>query len=84
MTVDLYDGEVRYTDDLVAEVFDTLQDLHLAEKTVIVLTSDHGEQLGQHGMLGHGLVHEPVTHVPIILWGPGIIPAGRTYEGYVQ
>jgi arylsulfatase A-like enzyme len=82
--VDLYDGEIRYVDHLVGEIANTLDELDLVGRTVMAITSDHGEQLGQHGLYDHEMVHEAVIQVPIILWGPGIIPAGKTYAGYVQ
>jgi arylsulfatase len=84
LTLDLYDGEIRYTDHLIQEVVNTLEELGLGSRTVVIVTSDHGEQLGQHGMYGHGMLHEAVIWVPLIMWGPGSIPAGQIIEGYVQ
>ena len=84
LTLDLYDGEIRYTDHLVEEVVGTVEELDLTDRTVIIVTSDHGEQLGQHGMYGHGMLHEAVIWVPLIMWGPGTIPEGKIVEGYVQ
>lgn len=83
-TIDLYDGEIRFVDHLVGEVFETLEDLKLADETVIIITSDHGEQLGQHGIYEHGGLHEAVTHIPLIIWAPSILPSGVVVDGYVQ
>jgi arylsulfatase A-like enzyme len=84
LTLDLYDGEIRYTDRLIEEVVGTLEELDLTDRTVVIVNSDHGEQLGQHGMYGHGMLHEAVIWVPLIMWGPGGIPEGQILEGYVQ
>ena len=54
-----------------------LQENGRARDTLVVLTSDHGEEFLEHGFAGHGPnVHAEVMHVPLMLWGPGI-PAGR-------
>jgi arylsulfatase A-like enzyme len=84
VTIDLYDGEIRYVDMLIGEVLDALKELGIAERTVVIITSDHGEQLGQHGMYGHGMLHEAVIYIPLIIWCPGLLPRGEVVEGYVQ
>ncbi|MBM3976990.1 MAG: sulfatase [Planctomycetes bacterium] len=74
---DLYDAEVRYSDDGLARLFEHLRSLGLYENTLIVLTSDHGEEFFEHGTLGHGFnLYQEVVHVPLILRGPGVA-AGR-------
>lgn len=83
-TIDLYDGEIRYVDFMIGNVFETLKELGIEDKTVILITSDHGEQLGQHGLYGHRGLHESVVHIPLIMWSPSIIPSGKVVEGYVQ
>ncbi len=83
-TVDLYDGEIRFVDHLIGEVVDELEGLGMADRTVIFITSDHGEQLGQHGLYGHAGLHESVVHVPLIIWAPSMLPTGAVIEGYVQ
>ncbi len=82
--IDLYDGEVRYTDELIKEVLAALDVAGTLEDTMIILTADHGEQLGQHGHYGHPGLHEPNIFVPIILWHPPTLPQGKVIEGYVQ
>ncbi|MFH1845475.1 MAG: sulfatase-like hydrolase/transferase, partial [bacterium] len=54
---DKYDASIRYTDDMVARVYEALQTLELADDTVIAVLSDHGEELWDHGHFGHGGVH---------------------------
>ncbi|MEE2703421.1 MAG: sulfatase [Myxococcota bacterium] len=72
-----YDREIRYTDDQLRVFFSWLEENGFSENTVVVLTSDHGEEFGEHGHLAHGAtLHAEVTHVPLMLSGPGI-PSGQ-------
>ena len=82
--IDLYDGEIRYTDDLIRDVLAALGMAGVLEDTMVIVTADHGEQLGQHGHYGHPGLHEPNIFVPIILWRPMLLPKGKVIEGYVQ
>ncbi|MFQ6115023.1 MAG: sulfatase, partial [bacterium] len=82
--IDLYDGEIRYLDSLIGDLLSTLNECQISDDTVVILTADHGEQLGQHGCYGHGGVHEAVTFVPIIVWGPKFVPSGKVIDGFVQ
>jgi arylsulfatase A-like enzyme len=73
----LYDREIRFLDDQVRSLYATLEELGLAERTLLVITSDHGEEFLEHGGIGHAAnVHLEVTHVPLIFVGPGV-PQGR-------
>ena len=84
LTIDLYDGEIRYVDSLIGELVETLKGLGLVDRTLLFITSDHGEQLGQHGTYDHRMLHEAVAFVPLIIWGPGLMPQGQAVEGYLQ
>ena len=82
--MDLYDGEVRYVDEGLRELVGTLERYGLRENTLLVLTSDHGEEFFEHGVLGHGFsLFQPVIQVPLIMHGPGIT-AGTVCEEPVQ
>jgi len=73
-----YDGEVAYTDELIGRLDDALATLRLRETTLLVVTSDHGEGLGEHGEEVHGyFVYESTLHVPLLLRGPGVPPGFR-------
>lgn len=75
--IDKYDDGVRYVDDMFGQLMSGLQQRGLAQNTLIVVTSDHGESLGQHGLKEHGLaLYWELVHVPLIFWYPGHIPAG--------
>ena len=64
----LYEGEVRGIDDNVGRVLDELRALKLYDEAVIAFTSDHGEELWEHGAHGHGhALYNEHLHVPLIL-----------------
>ncbi|HEY7818552.1 MAG TPA: sulfatase, partial [Vicinamibacteria bacterium] len=70
-----YDGEVAFSDELVGRLDRALGELGVAEKTLIVVTSDHGEAFEEHGETGHGyFIYDTTLRVPFILRGPGIPP----------
>jgi len=74
---DLYDAEIRYMDDGIAALEARLEALGVADNTLLLITSDHGEEFFEHGVLGHGFsLFQEVVHVPLILRGPGVA-AGR-------
>ncbi len=70
---DLYDGEVAYFDDCLGGLLEDLRSRGLEGTTVVALTADHGEELFEHGQLGHGYsLYEELLHVPLVLAGPGL------------
>lgn len=71
-----YQGEVAATDSFLAPLLDPL--LAAPDRpAVVVVTADHGESLGEHGELTHGLfAYEATLHVPLVVWGRGV-PPGR-------
>lgn len=70
-TKDLYDGEVAYTDHCIGQVIKKLKNLGLYDSTMIVLTSDHGEGLGEHSELSHAyFIYHSTLHVPLIIKMP--------------
>lgn len=74
---DLYDGELRWV-DLHLERFLRWVDQRLGPNTVVVITSDHGEELGEEGRVGHEYgLSQRLLHVPLFVKGPGV-PAGES------
>jgi len=70
---ELYDAEIRQTDDLLAGFFGELEQQGLARDTLIALTSDHGEEFYEHGGLLHGRTqYQELLAVPLILSGPDV------------
>ncbi|MCX6557229.1 MAG: sulfatase-like hydrolase/transferase [Candidatus Aminicenantes bacterium] len=73
-----YRGEVAYMDAELGKFFAFLKAQGLWENTLIVVTADHGEMLGEHGEDGHGFfVYEGAVHVPLIIRSPWHLPAQR-------
>lgn len=74
----LYDGEIAWTDAQLERLFSHLRSAGYADNTVIIITSDHGEEFLEHGSVGHGYtMHREILHIPLIISGPGI-PSGAT------
>jgi len=77
----LYDGEIAYADHELGRLIAWLKSNHLYERTMIVLLSDHGESLGDHGEKEHGFfVYNSTVHIPLIVKptaGSGFRPGGR-------
>ncbi len=72
---DLYDSEVAFTDQQIGRVLDFVASSAFASRTAIVVTSDHGEAFGEHGMYRHGFeLWEAVVRVPLIVYVPGATP----------
>lgn len=82
---DLYDGEIAYVDRRVGEVIDTLRELDLLDHTILAIVGDHGENLGEHGMLDHKLsVDATLLRVPLLVRYPPRLPAGARVGAAVQ
>ena len=83
--VDAYDGAINYVDDHIQQLMEQLQQRGLTRNTVVVITSDHGESFGEHGLMTHGnALYRELIHVPLIFWAPGRIPAGRRIDAPVS
>lgn len=69
----LYDAETRFADEQVGRLLDGLRQRDLYEDTIVVITSDHGEALGEHGAFGHyNAPYEELFRVPLVIRVPGI------------
>lgn len=76
----LYDAGIRQLDDELGRMFETLASRGLLDETLVVVTSDHGEELLDHGGVLHGFTqYEEVLRVPLFAVGPGW-PAGAVVE----
>ena len=75
--VDAYDDGVKYVDDYIGRLMDELDRRGLSKNTLVVITGDHGESLGQHHLRTHGkALYWELIHVPLVLRYPGHVPAG--------
>jgi arylsulfatase len=81
-----YDAEIRYVDEQVGLLLKNLEERGLAGETLVVLTADHGESLGDHNYyFEHGrLPYEDCVRVPLILRGPGTGAPGRVVRSPVE
>jgi arylsulfatase A-like enzyme len=80
-----YDGSIRGLDAEVARLMNRLKELGLADKTVLALTADHGEEFHEHGRMWHGqTVYGELTCVPLMFYGPGFIPRGLVIDQTVE
>lgn len=83
--VSRYDDEIINVDRRLAEVFQTLETLGLRDKSLIIITADHGEEFGDHGFGGHGhSMFQEVLHVPLLIFFPDGAYAGRRIEHQVD
>jgi len=86
----LYDGEVRVFDDWIGSRLAKLEELGLLDDTLVVLVSDHGEELLERGHVGHtscnlaGTVYDECLRVPLIMRHPPTLPAGAVIRDQVS
>ena len=75
---DLYDAEIAYVDEAVGQLIEWLTEEGLMEDTAIVVTADHGEEFGDHGLYGHGWsLYEEQLRVPLIVYAKGLYEGGH-------
>jgi arylsulfatase A-like enzyme/Tfp pilus assembly protein PilF len=80
-----YDGEIAYADEIVGQLVKYLKSHQLYDRSTIILLSDHGEGLGDHGEQEHGLfVYDEAIRVPLIIKQEGNAGAGRRVANLVQ
>jgi arylsulfatase A-like enzyme len=76
----LYRGEISYTEAWLARSLEILDDRGLLDDTLVIVTADHGENLGEHHLLSHVMsMHETLLHVPLAIAGPEV-PAGEEHD----
>jgi arylsulfatase A-like enzyme len=77
VSLDAYDGAIRYLDQQVDQILRGLAERGALANTIVVVTSDHGELFGEHGVISHGNnLYLPVLYVPLMVIAPGRVPAG--------
>ena len=78
MLSNLYDGEIAYVDGRIGEIVGMLRRHGILDDTIVVITSDHGEMIGEHDLLDHKLnVHEPLLRIPLVLRYPPAVQAAQ-------
>jgi arylsulfatase A-like enzyme/tetratricopeptide (TPR) repeat protein len=80
-----YDGEVAYTDAVLGRLLARLDRLRLRDQTLVIVTADHGEGLGEHGEAEHGFfLYDTTLHVPLVMRWPAGLPAGVRADGLAR
>jgi arylsulfatase A-like enzyme len=80
-----YHAEVLFVDHQLGRLREALGRAGLADRTLLVVTSDHGEGLGEHGETTHSFyVYESTVRVPLVFWGPGLLPGPRRVPSLVR
>lgn len=83
--VDRYDGAIATIDAQLGRLFDELQRRGVLDRTLVVVTADHGEQFGEHGLVEHGnSLYAQVLRVPLIMRLPGRVPAAMRVDATVS
>jgi arylsulfatase A-like enzyme len=81
----LYDAEIAYTDSQIKRIVDFLKWANIYDQTLIIVTSDHGEHFGEHGLYSHvSSLYEPVLRVPLIMRYPDAFRKGTRDKHLVQ
>ena len=81
----LYDAEIRYTDDRIGDLLDHLDTLGVRDDTAVAVCADHGEAFGEHGRYGHHpFLYDELLKVPFVVDAPGLDPADHPEEGDTQ
>ena len=82
---DLYDGELLYLDQCLEELFGAFRQRGWTDRTLIAVTSDHGENIGDHGLVHHRFsLHRSIRHVPLVIRLPKKYDGGRTVRDVVR
>jgi len=73
-----YEESIAYLDRHIGELVDALRARGLLDRTVVIVTADHGEHFGEHGRWEHASsLYPQLLHVPLVMRAPGLVPAGR-------
>jgi len=79
--LDRYDGAIAYMDHEVGRTLDALRTRGVLDNTVVIITSDHGEGFGEHGLHGHGnSLYRPELHVPLVIRYPARVPQAQRVD----
>ena len=80
-----YDREISYLDACLGDLVDRLRREGLLDRTLLAIVGDHGESLGEHLEVTHGMfLYEGAVHVPFLLRAPGLVKAGTTVDHPVE
>ncbi len=76
--IDAYDGAIAYLDAEITTLLDSLAGRGVLDNTIVIITSDHGEEFNEHGLIHHGnSLYRPSLSIPLLIRWPGRVPADR-------
>jgi arylsulfatase A-like enzyme len=74
-----YVAELEFIDEQIGRVLEAVERLGLEERTLVILSADHGEAFGEHGRKNHGnSLYQEALHVPLFIWGRNVTPGTLT------
>ncbi len=79
-----YAANVTLIDEQIGLILQTLRDGGYLEEAIVLFTSDHGDALGDHGHIQKWTMYDCIVRVPMILWSPRYLPAGRRIDELIQ
>jgi arylsulfatase A-like enzyme len=81
----LYDGEIRFTDEHLGRIVARLEHLGALDDTIVVVTSDHGDEFFEHGQKGHSkTLYDEIVRVPLVVRYPARVAYGRRVAAQVR
>lgn len=82
---DVYDGGIAYEDSIIGTLVSRLRERGELDRTIVIVTSDHGQHWGEHGLYGHtNSLYPALLRVPLLVRAPGRVPAGRRISHVVS
>ncbi len=82
--IDAYDAAIAYLDHEIGKLLDALDKQGMLQRTIVIVTSDHGEEFMEHGAWDHGnTLYQAGVHVPLLIIGPGV-PGGLRVDAPVS
>jgi len=83
--INAYDDGIKYTDDALGNLVQALDKRGILKNTLVIVTSDHGESLGEHSIAYHGeALYREQVYVPLVFWFPGHLAEGVRVSGVVS
>jgi arylsulfatase A-like enzyme len=86
----LYDGEIRMADEIVHDIYSFFKNQGILDQTIMIITADHGDELLDHGLIGHastnwgGQLYDEIIHVPLIIRYPPLSQQGKVIDEMVE
>jgi arylsulfatase A-like enzyme len=81
----LYDAEISHVDDQLGQLIEGLRARQILDRTVVIVTSDHGEHMGENNFLGHDFsIHQVLLGIPMVIRYPDRFPGGKRVDANIS